>query len=477
MSRPSALTLALALIAPACASVASPRDAALVGRRATLATTTRATPTTDVATAGVEWFQAAPVRSRVVVGADGETYVGLWIDAPAVAEVGHRLPLDVALVVDTSGSMSGAKIESARMAAASFIDNLAQGDIVSLYAFSGDVRQLSPPVVVDDATRAALLERVRQLYAAGGTNLWGGLSAGQAATAMAPPTHSVRRVVVISDGRANVGPSSAQEFGDLAANSTENGTQITAIGVGLDYDENTLGALAVRSAGRLYHLEQPEQMAVILQDELQMLSRTVATNAVIEFVPADGVVVEPTDEMRLDRVGDRVRIPVGSLYSAQHREVLLRARLPGAATGNRALGRAQLVYQGTDHTAARSREVPLEVEFVRDEAASAATAHERVQAMVTRFEAARSQMRAAELINEGRADRAEAELQRAEERLRAAASVNFSDARVQGQLLRQAAGLSAGRAAVRRAAAAPSPSAARGASLQNRSSAMDAYGY
>jgi Ca-activated chloride channel family protein len=475
MARSSSLLVALALVAPACASVGTAREATTVTRTAADADATRAA----VTTAQGEWFQGAPVRSRVVVGADGQTYVGLWIDAPTVESAGHRLPLDVALCVDTSGSMSGAKIESARMAAASFIDNLAQGDIVSLYAFSDGVRQLSPPVVVDDASRAMLLDRVRHLYAAGGTNLWGGLSAAQAAVAQAPASHPVRRVVVISDGRANVGPSSAAEFGDLAATSTENGTQITAIGVGLDYDENTLGALAVRSAGRLYHLEQPEQMAVILQDELQMLSRTVATGAVIEFVPADGVVVEPTDQLRVDRFGDRIRIPIGSLYSAQRREVLLRARVSGATEGNRALGVAQLVYRSPDHAAApvRTREVPLEVEFVRDEARSAASAHERVQAMVTRFEAAQSQMRASQMINEGHADRAEVELQHAEEQLRAAASVNFADERVQGQLLRQAAGLSAGRAAARRAVAAPSAASVRGASLQNRSSAMDAYGY
>ncbi len=473
MARRSALIVALSLVAPACASTANAQNATLVTRTGTLANHQ------VVAGSGVEWFQGAPVRSRVVVGADGETYVGLWIDAPVVQTGGQRLPLDVALVVDTSGSMSGAKINSARLAAASFIDNLALGDIVSLYSFSDGVQELSPPVVVDDATRAALLARVQRLYASGGTNLWGGLQAGQAATAHAPASHPVRRVVVISDGRANVGPSSVGEFGDLAAGSTENGTQITAIGVGLDYDENTLGALAVRSAGRLYHLEQPEQMAIILQDELQMLSRTVATNAVIEFAPAEGVVVEPTDQLRVDRSGNGIRIPVGSLYSDQHREVLLRARVAGATTGTRTLGSARLVYRSPGASAApmQSRVVPISLEFVRNDAESAPTANERVTAMVTRFEAAQSQMRAAQALAAGDAARAEAELQRAEANLRTAASVHFSDERVQGQLLRQAQGVSEGRAATRRAAAAPSPSTMRGASLQNRSSAMDAYGY
>ena len=85
------------------------------------------------------WIQGSPVRTQVQVGANGETYVGVWIDAPnqapgAVAQV--RPPMALSLVVDTSGSMSGAKIQNARMAAASLLETLADGDIVSLYAFS-----------------------------------------------------------------------------------------------------------------------------------------------------------------------------------------------------------------------------------------------------------------------------------------------------------------------------------------------------
>ena len=61
------------------------------------------------------------------------------------------------------------------------------------------------------------------------------------------------------DGRANVGPSSPEALGDLAARGTEDGVQVSAIGVGLDYDERTLGELARRSSGRMYHLEEPSQ--------------------------------------------------------------------------------------------------------------------------------------------------------------------------------------------------------------------------
>lgn len=428
-----------------------------------------------------QWMQAAPLHTRLHVGADGETYLGVWIDTPVTTQgATQRAPLDVALVVDTSGSMSGEKIHHARLAASSFIDGLAEGDIVSLYSFSSGVTELAPPTVVTATSRAMLLQRVAGLYAAGGTNLYGGLQVATNAAAQAPPTHPVRRVVMISDGRGNIGPASAEELGDLAARATENGTQVTAIGVGLDYDEGTLGALAVRSAGRLYHLEAPQQMATILHDELELLGQTVASNAVIELDAAPGVVFEGTDNLRVDRQDNRLRIPLGALHGGQHREVLVRVRVPTTrAQGPMQLGTARLAFDDPSARGARrNQEVALAVEPAPDAAVQTASANPRVVAMVTRYEAAQSQQRAARLINEGQAQQAEQELQRAEERLRSTATrYQFSDARVQGQLLRQAASVSAGRAATRRAIAAPSAASTRGASLQNNADAMHSFGY
>ncbi|MEZ4410631.1 MAG: hypothetical protein R3A52_29735 [Polyangiales bacterium] len=248
--------------------------------------------------------------------------------------------------------------------------------------------------------------------------------------------------------------------------------------MGLDYDENTLGALAVRSAGRLYHLEAPEQMASILHDELELLGQTVASNAVIEIVTEPGVVIEGTGNVRVDREGDRVRIPLGALHARQHRELLLRVRVPTTAdAGTRNLAQATLRYEQPGAGARRSAPVDLNVEVTRDADAARAQGPDRVVAMVTRFEAAQSQLRAAQMLNEGRAREAEEELQRTEANLRRAASVQFSDEAVQGELRRQADSVARGRSAATRARSAPSPAAARGASLQNAADAMHVYGY
>lgn len=428
------------------------------------------------------WLQGSPVQTRLLRGSDGNTYVGLWVDTPAAQGVARRAPLDVVLVIDTSGSMSGDKIQNARMAAASFIESLTEGDIVSLYAFSDAVTELAPPTTVNSATRAAMLQRVQGLFAAGGTNLHDGLMAARMAAEQAPATHPVRRVVMISDGRATVGRTSAEDIANVAAGATENGTQVTAIGVGLDYDENTLGRMAVRSAGRLYHLEMPQQMSTILHSELDLLGQTVAANAYIEITPEDGVVLEGTEAVRLDHQGATLRIPLGSLYSQQHREVLLRARIPTTSLGARSLGTARLVYEdpGAPGAARNTSNLALNCEVTDSAESSSQSANQRVQGMVLSFEAAQSQMRAVQLLNQGQAEQAEAELGRTEERLRQAASVQFSDEHVQTALRSQAAQVSSGRAAARRAVAAPAPARAtmsRAAALHNNSQAMDAFGF
>lgn len=424
-------------------------------------------------TSAPRWLQGSAMHTRVVVGQDGETYVGLWVDTPRAETAVARAPIDVALVVDTSGSMSGDKIQNARMAASSFIDGLAEGDIVSLYAFSDAPRMLAPPTVVDRNSRAQLLHQVSGLYAAGGTNIYGGLSVAQDAVSAAPPTHPVRRVVLISDGRANIGPSSPSELGELAARVTENGAQVTAIGVGLDYDESTLGTIAARTSGRLYHLEQPQQMAVILHDELNLLGQTVATNAVIEFTPEPGVTLEPVGVTRIDRADNGYRLPLGSLYGSQHREVLLRVRGARTARGLNTLGSARLRFDDpVSRGAHRSSDaLAIQVEAVSD---GRPAVNERVASMVTRYEVAQSQLRAAQLMNEGQVAQADAQLAQAQQRLREA-QYNFQDETVQGELRRQSSAVSRNRVSTQtllRAPAAARPAATRGAALQMNADGM-----
>jgi Ca-activated chloride channel family protein len=262
--------------------------------------------------------------------------------------------------------------------------------------------EIAPPAVLGPGTRRDLIQRVAGIHPMGGTNMYDGLRAGEARVAQAPATHPVRRVVVISDGMANIGPATPEALGEVAAQGTEYGAQVSAIGVGLEYDERTLAALAVRSAGRLYHLEQPEQMTAILRDELQLLASTVATDAYIEIAPAPGVEILGAESVQGEVQNGRLRVRLGSLYGGQHRELLVRARVNTAVPGEHALASARLVYRDpAARHVERAHSLALNYAVTADAAAAARTGNARVQTMVASVQAARAQLQAVELLNQG----------------------------------------------------------------------------
>ncbi len=421
------------------------------------------------------WIGGSPVQTEVLVSAAGDTYVGVWVDAPNdVTQVAHRAPMAVSLVIDTSGSMSGEKISNARMAASSLLETLADGDIVSIYGFASGVREIAAPTVLSRTSRGQLMQQVGMLQANGGTNMWGGMQAGIRRMSEAPRSHPIRRIMLISDGQANVGPSDPGSLGNLAARATEWGTQITAIGVGLDYDERTLASMAVRSSGRLYHLRESYQMASILEQELQVLAKTVAIDAYIEVLPAPGVVILEGLTMGSSIRDNSLRIPLGSVYAGQRREVLFRARVDTANPGARNLATARLVYRRPgENTAQETQNAAVNYKVTADRNAAISSVTPRVRAMVANYNATQAQMRAVQFMNSGRSGDAAVEMERAERELNTAAKA-APKAASSVQLRSRASRF---RKDAKRARKAKSREEQRGAALDFNDDAMAAEGY
>lgn len=419
------------------------------------------------------WVGGAPLRTRVVLDGAGDAWVGVWVDAPVVGSARAHVPMAVSLVVDTSGSMAGDKIRNAQLAASGLLESLVDGDIVSIYGFSNGVTEIAAPTVVDAASRAVLMQRVGLLVAGGGTNIEGGMRAGVARIAQAPATHPIRRVFLISDGRANIGLTDPNGLGDLAASATEWGTQVTAIGVGYDYDPSTLNAMAVRSAGRLHHLARADQMGPILEQELSWMSRSVALNARLEVRPARGVTITLGATTGAVIEGGVLRFPLGALIAGQRREVLFRVRMDGSVTGRHALASAQLVFESPEDRSARTQSVELSFEVSRDGHEAPETP--RVAAMLAQHQASEAERQAARMMADGRRDEAVTALETARAQLRTArTSYDFDDDVVAGSLSTREAELDA---EVARSRASSSTSEMRERSYELEAAPMSAEGY
>ncbi|WP_437688375.1 vWA domain-containing protein [Sorangium sp. So ce176] len=420
------------------------------------------------ATRGV-WIGAAGASDFMLPGTR-ETQLGVWVDVPAARASSKRAraPAAVALLVDASGSMQGAKIEHARAAAQAFVDGLPDGDVVSLASFADAAQERVAPTVLGPATRPAVARAIAAIAPEGSTNLFDGLRLAEKHAVMAPSTHAVRRVVLISDGQANVGPSSPDVLGALAQRGAARGMQITSLGVGADYDERTLNALAVGSSGRLYHLTEARQMSSVLERELALLQTTAATGAFVEIVPAPGVELIDVPNERTDRSGGAIRVLLGTMFGGQHREMLVRARVTAPAAGSHPLASVRLHFRDPENgNVPRVQEVVARYDVTSDPSLVAAHPNEKTQTLAAVIETGMAQLDAAQDVSSGNFGAAEAKLAAAEERLRQQAA-RARSAPEKERAAHAAAAVASARKTARAAAAAP-PAARRMDALQMNS--------
>jgi Ca-activated chloride channel family protein len=401
------------------------------------------------------WIGAS-AEGEVLPTSTRDTFLGVWVDVPE-ARPETRPPMEVVLVVDTSGSMAGAKIENARNAAATLVRSLKDGDIVGLDAFSDHARTIVSPTRLDATSRAEILRQISQLRESGSTNMFEGLNLAEGQIGAAPASHPLRRVVLISDGIANVGPSSPDVLGAIAERGLRFRAQVTSLGVGNDYDERTLNALAVRSSGRLYHLSEPREMANILKGELDMLNATLASEAFVEVVAAPGVQILGADGLRTEWRDGALRIPLGALHAGQHREALVRVRItdPMAFEDHaRSMASVRLRFRDAqENDLERIQEVVARTRLTTDADAIARGASSRAKAIAAIMDASKQQIEAAQRINDGNFIDADKELERAQQTL--AAQAQTVTAPAEKKRLEAAAG----RVAQARAAARAMPSA------------------
>ncbi len=480
-----AMCAALSCAATACAAsrptVPAAAPSASADEQKTVVTVQRdATAKTPTPIASGAWIGAS-AASQYALADGSEQLAAVWVDAPDGAPLAH-VPTFVAVTIDVSGSMQGDKIVQARQAAVAVLDALKDGDILEVSTFNDTARELITPTVLGPSTRAAVRSAVAEISADGATNIADALSLAGMRAEHAPASHPVRRVVLISDGKATAGTTDADSLAALAARGVERGVQVTSLGVGLDYDERTLNGIALRSSGRLFHLTDAQEMPSIIRNEMALLDKTVATNAFVELVPAPGVELTGTSNNAwAQRSGRGIRVPLGTVFAGQRRELLVRYRLSEAtAGGTRPVLSARLVFDDpNDGGVQHVQEAVARAEATHDATLVSSHLNDDAQAIVAVQEASQLANTAREQLARGDFAGAEAELAAAEKKMsdEAARTTNGKSKRWMAAQA-QNFGEARGKAAAIAAAPAPAkPAAARDATLHANKAAMKAAGF
>ncbi len=228
-----------------------------------------------------------PEQDYILSGSPQEVVVKIDLAASTKGDHHKRAPLNLAIVLDRSGSMSGAKIEKTRQAAMQLVDRLGPDDYLSVVTYSDSVEVLFPTQKVEDKER--LKSRISRIQASGGTALYAGVRAGADEVEKYFSSKRINRVILLSDGLANVGPKSPSDLRQLGHQLSERGIAVTTVGVGDDYNEDLMAGLAESSDANYYYVKDTEKLSEIFAKELGELITVAAREIRIEITCPRGV--------------------------------------------------------------------------------------------------------------------------------------------------------------------------------------------
>jgi Ca-activated chloride channel homolog len=273
----------------------------------------------------------------VAVERDDEITVLLELAAPAMPTEIARPAATVQIVVDRSGSMSGERLDAAKLALTRLVDRLDATDNFGVVAFDNDVTVVVPAGPLAD--KPAARRSIAAIDAGGSTNLSAGYLRG---------LQEVRRVcgqsgatlIIVSDGEANDGIVEAGQLAGIAARAQAQAITTTTVGIGLGYDEVLLAAISAGGAGNHVFAEGADDAGPVLAREVSgLLSKTVQA-ATLRMTLAEGIegaAISADHPLQLQ--GRDATLELGDLWAGEKRNVLLGFTVPAVA----ALGLAQIV--------------------------------------------------------------------------------------------------------------------------------------
>ena len=254
------------------------------------------------------------------------TYVKVGLTGFKISSKEKRTPINVALVLDKSGSMSGSKIARAKEAACWAIRRLDKKDIVSVVMYDSTVQVLVPATKLTD--KEAVCRKIGNIEAGGSTALFAGVSKGAAELRKFLDRNRVNRIILLSDGLANVGPQTPGELGQLGASLSKEGISVSTMGLGLDYNEDLMSMLARRSDGNHIFIESADELAEVFRHEFDDVLSVVAQEVSIAITV--GGKIRPVRVLNMDAEinGREVIVQLNQLYSQQEKYVLLEVEVP-----------------------------------------------------------------------------------------------------------------------------------------------------
>ena len=330
-----------------------------------------------------------------------------------------RVPINLAIVIDKSGSMSGQRIEKAREAAILAVNMLNENDTLSIVAYDSKARVIVPATKVDNKLRIIGLIN-ENIYAEGGTALFAGLSKGIKQVENQLTKDKVNRIILLSDGQANIGPSSVDELSQLAIIAAKKNIAITTLGIGSDYNELLMSSIASYSDGNHVFVNNSADLENVFVHEFTDLMSAIAQDVVITIQLKNGV--KPVRLLGRDGVikGNEITVKMNQLFSNQEKYVLLEV-IPdkGKVGQEKTLAQVDLKYDNLLENKTENETQEVRISYTKDKKMVDDAIHHDVVVETELQKVALENEKALELYNQGKRDEAQQLLRENGEALKA----------------------------------------------------------
>jgi len=278
-------------------------------------------------------FDVRPDRGLIRPTYRSNRFVLVEVTAPAAQTGRARPPVNLAFVLDRSGSMGGAKIRLAKQAVEEAIARLHDDDRFAIVAYDDKIDVVVPGTLATPDARRTALDRLREIDARGSTNLGEGWLRGAEQVALALSTQGVNRCLLLTDGLANVGITDRDALARHAGELRARGVSTTTFGVGEDFDEVVLQAMAAAGGGHFYFIATPASIRDHITSEVGETLEVVARGVTLEVGAAEGVRVESLSPYPVRDGRGRTEVVLGDLSSDERVEVVLRLNFPYGEIG------------------------------------------------------------------------------------------------------------------------------------------------
>jgi len=288
-------------------------------------------------------------RERMSVTGGNQVAYVLIEARPSSAVAQARMPLNFALVLDHSGSMKGAKLQSVKEAVKLVINHMAPTDIVSVVIFDDNVRVIVPAQAASD--KMGLGSAVDSIREGGGTAMSLGMSVGLTELRKHASPATVNRMILLTDGVTYGDPDRCRRIADDAGAS---GIGIYPLGIGADWDEDLLDNIGQRSSGMpAEFIRRPEDALGLFQRQLQSAEAVSVRNAQLTVrlpsgvTPKKSVKVLPIiSEQSQNTLSDRqVMVSFGDLERDTPQATLVELMVEPKPAGTFRVAQAELSYE------------------------------------------------------------------------------------------------------------------------------------